>query len=144
MYAERSHAVARAEEGEVTLDDLVQKRLDLAFDPSLHGGLGRRRIGRGERSAAEQDTRVIVEVQPRQRRGFHADAAELVGGQARGAEERGVLVVRGDVLGARGQQQKGPHRTDRMPIGTAADICSLVAARVSGGRTAEIVVSAKP
>jgi hypothetical protein len=107
--AEGADAVAGAEEGQVAHDDLVQQPRQLRLDPVLDGGLVLGRVAGVERPATEEHPGVVVEVQRRQRPGLQADPPQLVLLQAGGAEEGGVLVVRGLVLGPRGQQEEGPH-----------------------------------
>ncbi len=103
-------AVAGPEEGEVALDDLVEQRAHLPLDPVLDGGLGLRRIAGVERAAADEDARVVVEVERRAAaRPPSGSRCSRSRGQPGEPEERGVLAVGGDVLGAGGQQEEGPH-----------------------------------
>jgi hypothetical protein len=109
VRAEGADAVAGAEEGQVPGDDLVQHRRQLRLDPALDGGLPVGRIAGVERPSAEEDPGVVVEVQVGHGPGLQPDAPQPGLVHAGGAKEGGVLVVRGLVLGPRGQQEEGPH-----------------------------------
>jgi hypothetical protein len=91
----------------------------------LNGGLLQRRIAGVERASPEQDPRPVVEVQLGQRGGFHADAAQAALVQAGGSEEGGVLTLGGVVLGARGQEEEGPHGANPRQPGAVDAAVSL-------------------
>jgi hypothetical protein len=107
--AERADAVAGAEEREVARDDPVEQQRHLPLDAVLDRRLQLRRIARVERPAPDEHPGVGVEVEVRQGCGLHADAVQLPLGQAGAAQERLVLALGRDVLGAGGEQEEGAH-----------------------------------
>ena len=90
-------------------DHLVEQQSQLAFDATLDRGLGLRRVAGVERSSAEEYPRVTIQVQPRQRCRLHPDAVKPVGSQPGQLQERGILLLRGQILSSRRQQQEGLH-----------------------------------
>lgn len=120
MGAERADPVAGAEEREVARHHLVEQPCDLRLGAALHGGLLLRRIGGVERSAADEDAGVGIEVHVAQGLRFEASALEIALVQPGVAQEQRVLLVGGHVFGAGRQQQEGLHRHESIPPCTAA------------------------
>ena len=128
VNAERADAVAGAQEGEVTRHHVVEQRLELRFDAVLHGGLLLIGVGGVERSAADEDARPVVQVDPPERLRLQPSPHQLVFAQARVPQEELVLLVGRHVFGAGGEQQERLHEASTVVCALCTDAMYVVMA----------------
>jgi hypothetical protein len=102
-------AVARTEERVVAIHDLVQQPGELGLGADLGGRLLVLRVADRVGAPAEDHARVPIQVDLTQRVALDSPAFEIAFVQPAETEERGVLVVGGQVLGARREQQERLH-----------------------------------
>jgi hypothetical protein len=102
-------AVARAEEGKVAFDDLVEQLEELGLDAELGGRLLALRLGDRVGAPAEDQAGVPIQVDLAKWVALDPPALETALVQSAAAEELGILVVGGQVLGAGGEEEKRLH-----------------------------------
>ena len=121
MPPEGSDAVARAQEREIPLHNLVQQHGQFGFHTPLRRGLDLFVVTCLEGAAAQDDSGPLIKINTAQRGLLHPDPLQLAFIKTRAAEHGTVLVIGGDVLGADCEHQEGLHvRTLRDRCETAA------------------------
>ena len=109
VAAERSDPVARPQEREIALDNLIQQGGQFGLDPPLGRRLDVFRIAGLEGPAAENDSRPLIKINGAELGLLHPNPSQLAFVEASAAKNGGVLVVGGDILGPDPEHQERLH-----------------------------------
>jgi len=118
---ERSDSVARTQEREIPLHNIIQKGGQFGFHSPLRRRLDLVVVAGLKRPAAQDDSGPLIKINGAQRGLLHPDPLQLTFVETSAAKHGSVLVIGGDVLGPDCEHQEGFHvRTLRDRCETAA------------------------